>query len=150
MRRSSTFHALGILLILCLPVLVCSTGCAVLYQLAYGDGPKIEAKFAGLKGQRVAVVCVMNLVGVRRRRGLDAPWPTRWDGFCGKVDDIEIVRQDEVSDWMDTNEWDESDFVEIGHGVKADIVLGDRRGLVQRARKQDVAQGTLSPDHDRL
>jgi hypothetical protein len=40
-----------------------------------------------------------------------------------KIDDIEIVRQDEVADWMDTNEWDESDFVEIGRGVKADMVV---------------------------
>jgi hypothetical protein len=39
------------------------------------------------------------------------------------LDDIEVVRQDEISDWMDTNEWDESDFVEVGRGVKADVVL---------------------------
>ncbi len=40
-----------------------------------------------------------------------------------EVDDIDVVRPQEVSDWMDTNEWDESDFVEMGRGVKADVVL---------------------------
>ncbi len=123
MRCSSTLKTLGILLILCLPVLVCSTGCAVLYQLAYGDGQKIEAKFAGLKGKRVAVVCVMNpsTYGDGEVSSVLADqvgWILR-----KKVEDVNIVRQDEVSDWMDTNEWDESDFKEIGRGVKADMVV---------------------------
>jgi hypothetical protein len=123
MRRSSTFRTLGILLVLCLPVLACSTGCAVLYQLAYGDGPKIEAKFSGLKGQRVAVVCVMNSSAYGDGE-VSATLADRVGRILeSKVSKIKIVRQAEISDWMDTNEWNESDFVEIGHGVKADIVL---------------------------
>ena len=39
------------------------------------------------------------------------------------VEDIDVVRQDEVADWMDTNDWDETDYVEIGRGVKADMVV---------------------------
>jgi hypothetical protein len=123
MRRSSTYRTLGILLILCIPVLACSTGCAVLYQLAYGGGPMIEAKFPGLKGKRVAVVCVMNssTYGDSEVASTLANSVGRLLG--SKVDKIEIVRQREVSDWMDTNDWDESDFVEVGRGVKADLVL---------------------------
>ncbi|MHB0955937.1 MAG: hypothetical protein ACYC6N_11285 [Pirellulaceae bacterium] len=123
MRRSSTFHALGFLLILCLPALVCSSGCAVLYQLAYGDGPKIEAKFAGLKGRRVAVVCVMNSSAYGDGEVSAALADRVGRILYSKVEEIEIVRQVEISDWMDTNEWDESDFVEIGRAVKADVVL---------------------------
>ena len=123
MRRSSTFNALGILLILCLPVLICSSGCAVLYQLAYGDGPKIAAKYAGLEGQRVAVVCVMNSSAYGDGEVAAALADQVGRILRKKLDDVEIVRQDEISDWMDTNEWDESDFVEVGRGVKADVVL---------------------------
>jgi hypothetical protein len=123
MRRSSTFNALGILLLFCLPVLICSSGCAVLYQLAYGEGPKIAAKYAGLEGQRVAVVCVMNSSAYGDGEVAAALADQVGRILRKKLDDVEIVRQDEISDWMDTNEWDESDFVEVGRGVKADVVL---------------------------
>ena len=124
MRRSSTLHRRWeSCCCSCLPVLVCSSGCAVLYQLAYGDGPKIEAKYAGLKGKRVAVVCVMNSSTYGDGEVSAALADHVGRILRKKVDDIEVVRQEEVSDWMDTNEWDESDFVEIGRGVKADMVL---------------------------
>ncbi|MHB9078018.1 MAG: hypothetical protein ACYC3X_11045 [Pirellulaceae bacterium] len=123
MRRSSTFKALGILLILCLPVLVCSSGCAVLYQLAYGDGPKIAAKYEGLEGKRVAVVCVMSSSAYGDGEVAAALADSVGRILRKKLDDVDIVRQDEISDWMDTNEWDESDFVEVGRGVKSDVVL---------------------------
>ncbi len=123
MRRIASQQTLAFLVLLALPVIACSSGCAVLYQLAYGDGHKIEAKYPGLKGQRVAVVCVMNpstygdsatstRIAERVERMLRA-----------KVEDIEMVRQDEIADWMDTNDWDETDYVEIGRGVNADMVV---------------------------
>jgi hypothetical protein len=122
MRCSSTCKTLGLLLLCCVPVLATSTGCAVLYQLACGD-PKIEAKYAGLKGKRVAVVCVMNPSSYGD--GEASTLLAEQVGIILKqnVKSIQVVRQDEISDWMDTNEWDESDFVEIGRGVKADMVL---------------------------
>jgi len=123
MRCSSTFRSLSILLVLGVLPLTCSTGCAVLYQLAYGDGPKIEAKFSGLKGKRVAVVCVMNssMYGDGEASTLLAD---QVGAILRKnVKDIEVVRQDEISDWMDSNEWDDSGYAEIGRGVKADMVV---------------------------
>jgi hypothetical protein len=114
---------LGILLLLGLPLLVCSSGCAVLYQLAYGDGPKIEAKYAGLKDKRVAVVCVMNSSSYGDGEVSAALADAVGRILRAKVDDIDVVRPQEVSDWMDTNEWDESDFVEVGRVVKAEVVL---------------------------
>lgn len=121
MRRLASQQTLGLLVLLLL--VAGSSGCAVLYQLAYGDGPKIEAKYQGLKGQRVAVVCAMNpsnygdgatstLIAERVARVLR-----------GNVKNIEVVRQDEVSDWMDTNAWDKTDYIEIGRGVDADMVV---------------------------
>ncbi len=124
MRRLAPHHTLALIVLFSVAVVASSSGCAVLYQLAYGDGHKIPAKFPGLKGKRVAVVCTMNP-------------STYGDGALGsliadrvgqvlarEVDDIEVVRQDEVADWMDTNDWDDSDFKEIGRGVNAEMVVG--------------------------
>jgi hypothetical protein len=103
--------------------LVGGTGCAVLYQLAYGDGPTVDAKYAGLQGKRVAVVCVMHSSSYG-----DGEVSTVLADQVGRLlrakgDKIEVVRQDDVADWMDTNDWDESNFVDVGSGVKADMVV---------------------------
>ncbi len=123
MRRLRSFDSL-LLLVICLPLLAGTTGCAVLYQLAYGDGHKIEAKFQGLKGKRVAVVCAMNssMYGDGATSTIIAESVERI--LRQNVDEIILVRQDQVSDWRDSNDWDESDFNEIGRGVKADMVVG--------------------------
>ena len=119
--RPSDVRNLAVLF--CFPLLACSTGCAVLYQLAYGDGHKIEAKYSGLKGKRVAVVCVMNPSTYGDGEASTRP------GRSGRDDSPTEGRRhrDRAAgrsrDWMDTNEWDESDFVEIGRGVKADMVV---------------------------
>lgn len=123
MRRSTSRKLLVCLMVLSSTLIACSSGCAVLYQLAYGEGHKIEAKYQGLKGQRVAVVCIMNPSTFG-----DGATPTviaeRVERILrSNVDDIEVVRQDEVADWMDTNDWDETDYAEIGRGVSADMVV---------------------------
>jgi hypothetical protein len=111
------------LAVFCALILASSTGCAVLYQLAYGDGTKIAARYAGLKEKRVAVVCVINpsTYGDGTTSTLIAENVGRI--LRQNVEKIDVVRQDEVSDWMDVNDWDESDFVDIGRGVKADMVV---------------------------
>jgi len=123
MRRSPACRILAILVFFAGPLLMFSSGCAVLYQLAYGDGHKIEAKYQGLKGQRVAVVCVINPsnYGDNATSTIIAERVTYI--LRGNVEDIQVVRQDEVADWMDTNAWDETDYVEIGRGVEADMVV---------------------------
>ena len=110
---------LGVILLL----VAGSTGCAVIYQLAYGDGRKIEAKYQGLKGQSVAVVCVINpsIYGDGATSTVIAEQVVRV--LRANVKDIEVVRQDEVADWMDTNDWDETDYIDIGRGVNADMVV---------------------------
>ena len=111
------------LVVLSLGLIASSSGCALVYQLAYGDGHKIEAKYQGLKGQRVAVICVMNpsTYGDGATSTVIAERVARI--LRNNVKDIEVVRQDEVADWMDTNDWDEADFTEIGRGVNADMVV---------------------------
>lgn len=125
MRRTRRSAPVVLLLFLgLLPLLACTTGCAVLYQLAYGDGPKVPPKYSALKGKRVAVVCVMSssAYGDGEVSAVLADQVGRL--LTQRGDKIDVVRQGEVSDWMDTNDWDESNFVDVGRGVKADMVVG--------------------------
>ncbi len=125
MRRAHLSpRVIPLLLLALLPLLTCATGCAVLYQLAYGDGPKVPPKYSALKGKRVAVVCVMNSSAYG-----DGEVSMALSDRVGRLlvqrgDKIEVVPQDQVLDWMDTNDWDESNFVDVGRGVKADMVVG--------------------------
>ena len=111
-------------LLLLVPAAFYASGCAVLYQLAYGDGHKIEAKYKGLEDKRVAVVCVMN-PSTYGGDGLTSAQIASTVEYILRqnVPGIDVVDQDEVSDWLDNNDWDESDYVEIGRGVNADMLV---------------------------
>ena len=36
---------------------------------------------------------------------------------------IELVRADEIADWVDRNQWNEIDYIQVGKGVHADLVI---------------------------
>ena len=40
-----------------------------------------------------------------------------------RIDKIELVRADEVADWIDRNQWNEIDYIQVGEGVHADLVI---------------------------
>jgi hypothetical protein len=110
--------------VLVAPAVFYASGCAVLYQLAYGEGPRIDANYKELENKRVAVVCMMNdsmYGGV----GLTSTQIASTIEYLLRqnVPHIDVVDQDEVSDWLDMNDWDESDFLEIGRGVNADMLV---------------------------
>ena len=66
------------------------------------------------------------------------------------VEDIEMVRQDEVADWMDTNDWDETDYVEIGRGVNADMVVAIDMDDFSTHESKTLLQGSSGCDDDGL
>jgi hypothetical protein len=108
-------------LVLVLPSTGCIGGTATfLYWLR---GLKVDAEYVGLKGKRVAVICVCD----SSTYGLDTTTESLarfLEATLRKhVDDIELVRQDEVRDWIDNNDWDQIDFTQIGRGVDAERVL---------------------------
>lgn len=101
------------------------TGCVGM--LAHGlyviKGNKVPAAFDQLSGQRVAVVCVSSSPA----RGPASP-PDMIARDVGqmlskRVANIEMVRPDEVADWIDRNQWNEIKYVEVGRGVQADLVV---------------------------
>lgn len=101
-------------------------GCVgALSQMIYMiKGHTVEPAFPGLDGKRVAVVCVSDasaygpdtltytvsqLVGVRLVNGLS--------------EESAIVAPARIEEWIDTHGWTETEFVELGAGVDADVVL---------------------------
>ena len=134
-----------IVLLLGLAVAVAtSSGCVGLTaQLLYWvkGGDKIDPEFTGMKGQRVAVVCVSNT-------GSYGP-----NSFCSLLErrvgsalreqgeKIEVVPPDDVADWIDSNDWNQMDYREIGRGVNADLVLGIDVGDLRLHEGQTLYQG---------
>ncbi len=114
-------------LLLILAIVFCISvvsGCGTLAQIMYVvQGHKIDAKYDGLKGKRVAVVCVSDASAY----GPDTLTYTIANSVSYKlatvVKKIEMVQPSDVERWVDTNGWDERDYVELGRGVDADLVL---------------------------
>jgi hypothetical protein len=98
-------------------------GCAIMNHLLYVvKGATIPAEFDGLKDQRVAVVCVSanddygpDSTTVMLSRAVEQLLQER-------VAKIRLVRHQEVANWIDRNDW-QHDYLEIGRGVKADMVV---------------------------
>jgi hypothetical protein len=86
------------------------------------QGSDRPAEYNGFEKQRVAIVC-----GTDKGLSTDAT-SALLTGYVHmalntNVKKIELVRQDEVEQWLDAHGWTESDYVEIGKAVKADKLL---------------------------
>ena len=111
-----------VLLVACLAPMVGCVGLVANLLNVMGAG-LMPAAFTGLEEKKVAVVCVSNsdLFGPTSTSG---PLGTRLSRLlAGKVKDITVVPQQDVEDWIDRNDWDMVDFVAIGQGLEADMVV---------------------------
>ena len=103
-----------------------AAGCSALSTITWvinGDR-KVEAEFPGLEGKRVAVVCISDAQSYASPTSPPMLLArTVTDILRLKVKEVEMVRQDEIADWMDHNDWNSIDYREIGAGVKADMVV---------------------------
>ena len=120
-RKKVIFTRSTVASIALLVLLVPSSGCIMRMTsnlIHAWNGHLVEAKFTGLQGKRVAVVC---LSGSTMYSGELAMAVERL--LANNVPDIETVPQTEVYAWQDTHEWDELDFKILGKGVKADLVV---------------------------
>ncbi len=80
------------------------------------------ADYDGLKGQKVALVCLTD-----EGMGTDAT-STMLTSYIHSalntnVKKIDLVRQSEVDRWLDAHGSSDADYLEVGKGVKADRVL---------------------------
>lgn len=100
-----------------------TTGCAIVYQLFRGDGPMVPAMHTGLVNRRVAVVALVNGGSLGSETVAEDLARAIAGHLRRKVENISVVRPEEVADWIDQNNWDEDDFVEVGRGVDAERVV---------------------------
>jgi hypothetical protein len=101
-----------------------TSGCSLMSTLQWATGKNlVPAEYDDLMGKRVAVVCVADTSSYGT--GSEPLLLAREVSLIlqRNVKDIELVRQDEIADWIDRQGWDEIDYREIGRGVKAERVV---------------------------
>jgi hypothetical protein len=101
-------------------------GCGPIATIAWLiHGPEmVPAQFDGLKGKRVAVVCLDGNSLSGPGGEADAVAKAVAMTLGKHVPDIKVVRQSEVADWLDTHGDEVTDYRDVGRGVKADMVVG--------------------------
>ena len=105
--------------------MVSASGCmGAMAQLMYViKGHQIEPAYGGLEGKRVAVVCVSDASAY----GPDTLTYTIAQAVSMKlarsVSDIQVVSPGKIESWIDTHGWNENEFVELGEGIEADMVV---------------------------
>ena len=121
MSRTRQFFYLLLALIVMAPL----SGCAglIAYPLYVIKGDSVPANYDKLASKRVAVIC---------KSASSASGPNSPESLINRhfsqilqerVSDVEIVPVEEVADWIDRNNWNEIDCVEVGRGVNADAVV---------------------------
>lgn len=105
-------------------LLATNTGCIALFaNLMHAiHGNMLPAEYSGLEEQRVAVVCLTD-TGFRSSAESSILVNNLHADLSMNVKDIEVVRHSEIEQWLDVHGIQDSDYVEIGKGVKADKVL---------------------------
>lgn len=125
MRRPSRPTMISLAWFMSVLTLVSSTGCiGMTSQLLYLiKGQKVPAEFEGLAGKRVAVVCVASSASYDPGSAPSILSQLVEGMLRQNVDDVKMVRHDEVVDWIDNHDWDEVDYRDVGRGVNADAVV---------------------------
>lgn len=122
--RSNGSTATVLTLMLTCTLLSCSTGCVRLMANMINaiQGNEKPAEYDGFKEQRVAVVCGTD-------QGLTSDATTAlMTGYIHmylnqNVKKVELVRPEEIDQWLSVHQSVDTDYVEIGKAVKADKLL---------------------------
>lgn len=121
--RSGSYAAcLGSLLAV---ALVPATGCVGLVAnlLHVAQGNLVPAKFEGLEEHRVAVVCVSNSESFGPTTASVALARDVGKLLEKNVKKIQIIDPQTVADWIDKHGWDYLDYVALGKGVDAEMLV---------------------------
>ena len=121
-RARNRWIGYGLAVAMFAAIMVPSTGCSALQLVGVlthaWHGEKVAAQYDGLQNQRVAIVCLSDS---SMYAGQLSQAVQRL--LAKNVSDIETVPQTEVYAWLDKNDWNELDFVQLGQGVDADSVV---------------------------
>lgn len=115
----------AIILYASVSILMGVPGCAGFWSqmLYFGQGQMVPAEYDDLEKKRTAVICVSDPTS--RGTGAEAQVLAREVSTILRqnVEEIELVRPDEIADWIDREGWDQIDYREIGRGVRAERVI---------------------------
>lgn len=106
-------------------VIVTQPGCMLYANLIHAVGAdKVPAKYDALADTKLAVVTVTD--SSQYSDDVSARYLSRKVGeiLVNELDDVSLVREEQIQKWRDTNGWDSIDFRAIGEGVQAEKVLG--------------------------
>ena len=106
-------------------ILASASGCGTMAHIQYWlYGIKVDAKFNGLQGKSVAVVCLdsNSLKGPGGEADAIAKAVSNILGY--NVQDVQMVPQSKIADWIDSHDQNLTDYRDIGRGVQADMVVG--------------------------
>ena len=126
MKHVSRHSPIGVFGLKVLLATVCSitTGCGLAVNLINaGWGNMVDAEFDGLAGKRVAVACVSNSPSFGPRPISRQIATQVGELLARNVKEIQLVEQDEIDRWIDENEWNQVDYLELGKGVKAEMLV---------------------------
>jgi hypothetical protein len=105
--------------------LVVTGGCvgtlANLMHVATGN--MVPANYTGLKGKRVAVVCVSNSESFGPSYASQTLANEVGKLLRAKVSEVTVISPQTVANWIDRNDWDSLDYKAVGRGVNADMVV---------------------------
>lgn len=146
--RRTTLTTWQLFSVLALAVLLASnSGCLgqlVRLGVLFGRGPNMPAECKALRGKKVAVVCVSDdtphLQGSAAQRLANNVTAL----LSQNVKGIQVISQEKVADWIDTNDWDQVDYREIGRGVGANLVVAIDLSSLSLHDGQTLFQGTAS------
>jgi hypothetical protein len=114
--RTQQFMAAGALLL----VLAATTGCGLVVNLIHASmGHVVPPDYEGLVAQRVAVVCVADSSSFGPRPISETIAQQVTQLLAQNVSEIQLIEQQEIEKWTDEHDWNQIDYLEIGHGVAA-------------------------------
>jgi hypothetical protein len=120
-----TRFSLCLFTVLMVTTLVTCSGCVgmIANLLHVGMGNPVRARYGGLKDREVAVVCLSNSSSFRTATAAAQIAKSLEKNLRRQVNDIKVVDQQKIDDWRDRNEWNQIDYIELGRGVGADMVV---------------------------
>ncbi|MEC9094671.1 MAG: hypothetical protein VX438_18320 [Planctomycetota bacterium] len=86
-------------------------------------GTRVEPEYTGLAGKRVAVICMSDAAPYGPDLSTQILTKHVQQKLIREIKKIELVSKSEIEGWKDTNNWDQIDYLEIGKGVQADVVI---------------------------
>lgn len=106
------------------PCLLTVTGCGMAINLIHaGWGNLVPAEYDDLRQRQVAVVCVSSSASFGPRPVSETIARQVSALLKENVRDIQLIGQQTIEQWIDENDWNQVDYLEIGSGVGAERLI---------------------------